>query len=97
MGYKICIIDTTTWEERVQDMRDIPWGDASVFWWTEGNYGCDCNRAWEFARAGGLPEAEVVKIEQPCSHSNYSRYYVPWAEVDGKRIEIDPLREQARA
>lgn len=93
MGYKVCIIDTQTGEERVHDMGNIPWGDASVFWWIEGNFGCDCNRALEFARAGGVPETEVMKIDQPCSLNRPQRYRVPWVEVEGKRIEIDQMEE----
>jgi hypothetical protein len=29
------------------------WRDGTEFWWTEGNFGCDCNRWAEFERAGG--------------------------------------------
>jgi hypothetical protein len=86
MSYKVCIVELATGETRIHDMGDIPWGEASVFWWTEGNFGCDCNREWEFARAGGMPESEVMKIHGACGHK---RFFVPWAEVDGKRVPID--------
>lgn len=31
-------------------------GSASVYLWTDGNYGCDCNRSMFFARAGNEAE-----------------------------------------
>lgn len=30
-----------------------PWAEGSEFWWSDGNMSCDCNRAMDFARAGG--------------------------------------------
>ena len=33
--------------------------DNILFQWEEGNYSCDCNRAWFFARAGKKPEFDV--------------------------------------
>jgi len=87
VSYKVCIIEVATGETRIHDLGDLPWqGESTVFWWKEGSFGCDCNREWEFARAGGLPEAEVVKIDGGCGHT---RFHVPWAEVDGKRVQID--------
>ena len=33
---------------------DDDWDDeGSEFWWSQGNYSCDCNRYLEFERAGG--------------------------------------------
>ncbi len=86
MSYKICIVDLATKETRIR-LIDMEWqGSSTIFWWTEGNYGCDCNREWEFARAGGMSEDEVVKINGGCGHTRFS---VPWAEVDGNRVTLD--------
>lgn len=30
---------------------NMPWGEGSTYHWTDGNMGCDCNRALEFWRA----------------------------------------------
>ena len=39
------------------------WGEASMFYLTEGNYGCDCNRHLLFERAGGAdPETFVLSL-----------------------------------
>lgn len=40
--------------------HDWDGADGDWFWWSEGNMSCDCNRALEFARAGGEPEPEVM-------------------------------------
>ncbi len=52
--------------------EDIPgwkpyytWSD--LFWWTDGNAGCDCNRAIFFARSAGEPEPP----ETPCSSDKF--------------------------
>lgn len=45
----------------VMDCRTLPnpiidESSPDYFWWTGGNYGCDCNRSLEFYRARGEPE-----------------------------------------
>lgn len=41
--------------------------DGSWHWqWGGGNYGCDCNRARFFARAGGRPD-----LERECGEEAY--------------------------
>lgn len=36
-----------------------PWGgEASEYWWSDGNMGCDCNRAKLFWEAAGSPVDE---------------------------------------
>lgn len=92
MNYKVCIVDTATGEERVKE-AGVPWGEGTIFWWSMGNYACDCNREWEFARAGGMPEKQVMELNGPCGHT---RFHVPWLEVNGERIVID-APEKARA
>lgn len=33
---------------------DHEWHDGSEFYWSEGNYSCDCNRELEWREAHGL-------------------------------------------
>ena len=49
--YFVTMRDTETQEERTFSMDGIEWGDGSDFWWSEGNYSCDCNRHLEFQEA----------------------------------------------
>jgi hypothetical protein len=44
-------------------------GGAYLFQWTEGNYGCDCNRAIFFERVAGN---ELEWDEPPCGEGRYS-------------------------
>ena len=44
------------------------WGEASMFYLTEGNYGCDCNRHLLFERAGG---ADPEIMGHPCGETRY--------------------------
>ena len=38
----------------------LEWQDGSEYWWSEGNFGCDCNRALMLYRAGlGWSEADI--------------------------------------
>lgn len=36
--------------------------EAARYWWTDGNGGCDCNRAMVFNRAADEPDEDI-----PCS------------------------------
>lgn len=77
---------------RVSDgvSRDVPgygvWSDDPdddpLFWWTDGNGACDCNRAALFASANG--EADP---EQPCDETAYVATFANLS--DGRRIPID--------
>ena len=49
--YFVTMRDMETQEERTFSMDGIEWGDGSDFWWSEGNYSCDCNRHLEFQEA----------------------------------------------
>jgi hypothetical protein len=55
----INIRDNTTGEvRRIPDVQDWDVSDpdwAEDYLWTDGNYGCDCNRGLFFARAHGDP------------------------------------------
>lgn len=50
----------------LDDSWKDPDADAVRWQWSEGNYGCDCNRALFFARAGGEPDPDVE-----CSDGRY--------------------------
>ena len=63
MKYSIIIRENETGECRTKLMRCVEWDDDSLIWLTEGNYGCDCNRALEFCRAGGMTEKEINVAE----------------------------------
>lgn len=90
MRYKALIIRIADNVERFRDMGEgIPWDDSSYFWWTEGNFGCDCNRHLEFGRAGNPPEAEK-KLWADEIHCGNNLYRVPYVVLaDGRKIEID--------
>ena len=45
--YVVGIRDNDTGEVRFCQQQ-LPWDDFSLFWWTTGNFGCDCNRALVF-------------------------------------------------
>lgn len=48
------VVDVPEW--RPEGSRFYTWHD--VFWWTEGNMGCDCNRHLTFERAHGREPAD---------------------------------------
>ncbi len=99
MGYKVHITEVATGITRESHIK-WDWyrdGMSDEFWWTEGNFGCDCNRRMEFRRAGGDPEIE----DSPCSpNEGPQAYRVTHAILDdGTRVDIDgepqPPREVA--
>ena len=47
------ILDLKTGERHL--CKDRPW-DCSVFWWTDGNGACDCNRALAIKKRTEWPE-----------------------------------------
>lgn len=73
MPYKAHILKVSTGETRVRDI-DLDWGDSSEYWWTCGNFGCDCNRELEFRRAGGEPEL----IEPEDTKCGETGFLVSW-------------------
>lgn len=78
---RAAIRNNATGEVRVRDYPELQWSDGSEWWWTEGNFGCDCNREWEFQRAGGEEESD----DPECGESRYS---LIWLEGDnGFRAE----------
>lgn len=83
MGYLILIRNNATGEERWRSC-EFPWDDASEFWWTEGNMGCDCNLFAEFARAAGEePEGD------DWGRCGDVRYTPIRADVDGRIVPLD--------
>jgi hypothetical protein len=84
MSYKVAIRNNETGEVRIHN-DTLNWDDeACEYMWTDGNYGCDCNRHLFFERSAGREPDE----DRPCGDSKYSALY---AELpDGRRITIDP-------
>ena len=89
--YHVALRNNVTGETRLF-RYDMEWDDDE-FMWTEGNYGCDCNRHLAFLRAGGPGPADDPywnNAERECGDSKYSALY---AELpDGQRIGLDTLR-----
>lgn len=55
MSYTIRIRNNATGEVRQSKPYEFEW---SLFWWTDGNMGCDCNRHLAWLRAGGPGPAD---------------------------------------
>jgi len=84
MSYLVKIKKNETGEIRECKM-EFDWfkenGD-DYFWWTEGNFGCDCNRHNEFRRANGESWQDIE-----CSSHLYT--VIEAILPDGTRIPID--------
>lgn len=52
-------VRTVSTEAYWNDGRNDPTPGPELFIWQEGNQSCDCNRADEFARAGGEADPDV--------------------------------------
>ena len=71
VGYKVLIRNNETKEARWIE-HPTPWDEHDEFMWTEGNYGCDCNRHLFFERANGVePDDDTVQ----CGEAKYSALY----------------------
>ena len=85
MPYEVQIRNNATGEVRACSMGPrMEWNDGSMFWWTDGNFGCDCNRALEWHRAGGIELGDEV-LE--CGHDAFTA--IEAVLSDGRRIPID--------
>ena len=90
MPYDVTITRLADGETRVyhDDAEWIPENDNSSgtwYYWTEGNDGCDCNRALYFKRAANEPEGDD---DTPCGDQRL--YRIPFVTLpDGQRIQID--------
>lgn len=81
--YKVLLRNNETGEERWIEYRH-EWDESSDYMWTEGNYGCDCNRHLFFERAAGR-EPDID--EHTCGDTHYTAVC---AELpDGTRHELD--------
>lgn len=94
MTYKVAIRKNATGEVRVREYAYDWFKDAArseessdMFWWTEGNFGCDCNRYLEFERAGGNEPDMNDESRGQCGMEAYSVLYADLP--DGTRIKID--------
>lgn len=84
MSYRILIQRNEDNQRRWREM-DLPWDQNTLFWLTEGNFGCDCNRQWEFERACG----ETI-TEDPDPECGHSRFSIIRAELDdGSILNVD--------
>ena len=84
MNYKVTIRKNETQEVRECDMGDIEWREYSVIWWTDGNFGCDCNRERVFEESVN-PDCTI----DDC-HCSDGRFTVPHVTLeDGTVIQID--------
>ena len=81
--YKVAIKNNETGEVRVST-QNFEFEAHTEWAWTEGNYGCDCNRHLEFERAiGNTPDFD----EAICGDDKYSVLYF---EIDdGEIINIE--------
>jgi len=86
MPYRVAIRKNETGEVRLRNY-DYDWfkyESSDLFWWTEGNMSCDCNRYLEFERAAGV---EPDSCYAPCGETAYSVLYVELP--DGTKIDVD--------
>lgn len=65
----VAMLDTQTGERRVVRWEGMPWFEHSDFFWSDGNFGCDCNRAivWDDERAN----PEQPNLDRPCGEGRF--------------------------
>lgn len=68
--YDVEILEMAT-GETVRFTYPYPWGDGSEYLWTDGNMGCDCNRATEFWRAKHPGASLEEEPDFPCGDGAY--------------------------
>ena len=79
MKYVVHIQSNETKEIRIFN-PGWEWHDSSLFWWTDGNAGCDCNRSDFFGDRN-----------DSCGHTRYTILKAVMA--DGSEIQIDGNEE----
>lgn len=87
MRYVAHIRNNETGETRVY-RTELEWDHGTVFWWTYGNFGCDCNRHLSFERAAGIEPD--LNAEHSCGHTKYTVTKV--VLDDGTEIPIDDAK-----
>jgi len=87
MTYHVALRLNSTGEIRMCEVS-WPWREGDLVWWTDGNFGCDCNRELEWIRAGGRePTDDEWEDSARCGETKYTALY---AELpDGTRITLD--------
>ena len=86
MSYKVAIKKTATGEVRIhEDNGD--WIDGKEWQWTEGNYGCDCNRSLFWMRADpNIKDPVFIDESDECGENKYT---IEWVELpSGERFTI---------
>lgn len=79
--YTVRFREVATNQER-EKVYEFKWEEGSDFWWSDGNFSCDCNRELEFERAGGHEPKDITKTK--CSEG---RYKVVWIKTsDGETV-----------
>lgn len=63
---KITIRKISTGETKTVPV-DLAWYEHSLFFWTEGNFSCDCNRHLVWIGLGNYPDEE-----SKCGHTEYT-------------------------
>ena len=63
--------------------EDDAWDETADYIWTDGNFGCDCNRALLFARAAGEPDPE----NSACGETAFAA--IKAVLESGEEIELD--------
>lgn len=86
MPYRIAIRDNATGEVREHELN-VPWGEGSVWWLTEGNFGCDCNRRLSFIRALGREPTEDEWDNAGCGDTAFSILHAKLP--DGTLVPVD--------
>lgn len=87
MTYSVTIRENATGETVDYALDDLEWFDGSLFWWTEGNFGCDCNRRMCFLRAKGVAEDSLP--EGGCGKGAFTVLHA--VLPTGQKIELDRL------
>ncbi len=84
MSYKVLIRNNATGEV-VESTQPYEWDDGNLFWWSEGNFSCDCNRELQFCRAKDIDEPD-----RDANRCGEERFTVIKAILpDGTEVEID--------
>ena len=62
---------------------NLPWDESSEFWWSEGNFSCDCNRGDVFHDGMG-----IKRRDYPCVNVEFpnGRFEVVSVELEGGSV-----------